>query len=77
MCLDRNTGDVLWQKVANEAVPHESLHPTNTYASSSVTTDGKYLYASFGSYGVYCYDLDGEFKWTRDLGEMRTRNSPL
>ena len=75
MCLDRNTGDVLWQKVANEAVPHESLHPTNTYASSSVTTDGKYLYASFGSYGVYCYDLDGDLKWTRDLGEMQTRNS--
>ena len=75
LCLDCNTGEVLWQRVANEAVPHESLHPTNTYASSSATTDGQYLYASFGSFGIYCYDLDGDLKWTRDLGEMQTRNS--
>jgi len=75
LCLDRNTGEVLWERVANEAVPHESLHSTNTYASSSATTDGKYLYAFFGSFGVYCYDLEGELKWSRDLGEMQTRNS--
>lgn len=73
-CLDRNTGNILWKKTAAELVPHEGKHPTNTYASCSPTTDGKHLYVSFGSRGLYCYDLDGNLIWTRDLGQMQTRN---
>ena len=72
-CLDRNTGDVLWEKTAREAAPHEGMHDTNSYASGSPTTDGKFLYGSFGSHGVYCYDLDGNLIWERDLGDMETR----
>jgi outer membrane protein assembly factor BamB len=74
ICLDRNTGDVLWEKTAREAAPHEGMHDTNSYASGSPTTDGKFLYASFGSHGVYCYDLDGNLIWEKDLGDMETRN---
>lgn len=73
ICLDRNTGDILWQKTAREAAPHEGMHDTNSYASGSPTTDGKFLYVSFGSHGVYCYDLDGKKIWERDLGDMETR----
>ena len=62
------------RSVAREAAPHEQLHETNTYASGSPTTDGKLLYASFGSFGIYCYDLDGNRMWERDLGDMHTRN---
>ncbi|MBM3460294.1 MAG: hypothetical protein FJX77_17380, partial [Armatimonadetes bacterium] len=32
------------------------------------------VYASFGSHGVYCYDLQGNKKWEKDLGRMQTRN---
>ncbi|MDA7980688.1 MAG: PQQ-like beta-propeller repeat protein [Pirellulales bacterium] len=74
LCLDRNTGETIWQKTANEVVPHEGKHGDNTYASASPTTDGENLYVSFGSRGVYCFDLDGNKKWSRDLGKMRTRN---
>lgn len=73
ICLDRKTGDRLWERVAREDVPHEKLHPTNTYASGSPTTDGKFLYVSFGSFGIYCYDFDGNLRWQRDLGDMHTR----
>lgn len=73
MCLDRQTGSTRWRHVACEAVPHEGRHPTNSYASGSPTTDGKRLYVSFGSRGIYCYDLDGVLLWQRDLGDMRTR----
>ena len=59
-CLDRETGAVRWQRVAREVVPHEGRHSTNTYASASPTTDGRRLYVSFGSQGIFCYDLDGE-----------------
>ena len=71
---DRNTGQVLWQRVAIEQVPHEGKHETNTYAAGSPTTDGQRLYFSFGSRGTFCYSLDGELIWKIDLGAMRTRN---
>jgi outer membrane protein assembly factor BamB len=73
-CLDRATGKVLWQKVAREEVPHEGIQPNNTYASSSPITDGQDVIAFFGSHGLYCYDFDGNLKWSKDLGRMQTRN---
>ncbi len=75
LCLSRNDGSVIWQKEVQRAVPHEGLHDTNTYSSPSAVTDGRRLYASFGSFGIYCLTLDGDIIWSRDLGEMRTRNA--
>jgi outer membrane protein assembly factor BamB len=73
LCLDRNTGKVLWEKLAAEKVPHEGTHESHSYCAGSPTTDGKYLYASFGSFGTYCYNFDGNLKWSRDLGPIHTR----
>ncbi|MEZ6067335.1 MAG: PQQ-binding-like beta-propeller repeat protein [Planctomycetaceae bacterium] len=73
LCLDRATGETLWSRVAREEVPREGMHQTNSYASSSPMTDGERLYVSFGSRGIYCFTLEGEPIWDRDLGEMRTR----
>ncbi len=75
VCLDRKTGKTLWQKTASESLPHEGHHPTSSFASYSPVTDGKYVWASFGSRGVHCYDVDGNHKWSRDLGKMKTRNA--
>jgi outer membrane protein assembly factor BamB len=75
MCLDRQTGKTLWQQTATSQIPHEGGHATNTFASGSPITDGKHVWASFGSYGIYCYDMDGNQKWSRDLGDMQTRAS--
>ncbi len=74
MCLDRTTGDTLWERIATTATPHEGTHNTNNYASASPTTDGEHVYAHFGSQGLYCYTLDGERVWDRDFGDMQTRN---
>lgn len=73
ICLDRHTGQEKWRKTATEAVPHEGHHNTHSYAAGSPATDGKRLYASFGSFGVFAYDLDGKELWKRDFGRMRTR----
>lgn len=70
VCLDRVTGRTLWQKTAREEVPHEGTHPNHGFASYSPVTDGTHVWASFGSRGVHCYDLNGEHKWSRDLGRM-------
>lgn len=74
MCVDRQTGETRWQHVAKEEVPHEGHHPDGSFASASPTTDGKQLYVSFGSRGIYCYDLEGHQKWSRDFGRMTIFN---
>jgi outer membrane protein assembly factor BamB len=72
LCLDRQTGKVLWHQVAREVVPHEGFKPNDgSFASSSPVTDGQHVFAYFGSRGLHCYDLDGQLKWSQDLGRMR------
>lgn len=73
VCLDRATGRLLWQRTTREEVPHEGHHPEHGFASYSPVTDGQYVWAAFGSRGVHCYSLDGEHKWSRDLGRMTTK----
>lgn len=75
LCLDRKTGKLLWQRTAKVAVPHEGYHRAyGSFASNSPVTDGKYLYVSFGSRGIYCYDFNGKLIWEKDLNvQMRMR----
>lgn len=75
MCLDRKTGKVLWQRTAATASPHEGYHTTyGSFASNSPVTDGKRVYAFFGSRGMYCYDMNGTLIWQKNLGvRMRMR----
>lgn len=73
LSFDRASGKLRWRQVAAEKVPHEGHHPTHTYAAGSPTTDGRHLYVSFGSFGIYCYDLKGKLVWQRDLGRLATR----
>jgi outer membrane protein assembly factor BamB len=72
LCLDRKTGKILWQQVAREEVPHEGvMQNEGSYASPSGLTDGRRVFAYFGSRGLYCYDLAGNPQWNQDLGKMR------
>jgi outer membrane protein assembly factor BamB len=74
ICLGKMTGKVLWERTAITTAPHEGYHHMyGSFASNSPVTDGKYLYAFFGSRGVYCYDLDGKLIWQKDLGRMKMR----
>ncbi len=75
LCLDRATGKVLWEKAAREEVPHEGHHQDHGFASSSPVTDGQWVWAFFGSRGLHAYDFEGNLKWSKDLGRMRTRNA--
>ena len=76
LCFDRSDGNLVWQKTATRAKPHQGTHPTNGFASASPCTDGKHVYAHFGSRGLFCYTMDGKLKWSRtDFEPMITRNS--
>lgn len=72
--INRMNGDVVWRKTAIETTPHEGTHPDGTWASNSPITDGERLYVFFGSRGIFCYNLDGELLWSKDLGDQKTRN---
>jgi outer membrane protein assembly factor BamB len=72
VCMDRNTGKILWEKTACEVLPHQGHQPTHGFASFSPVTDGKYVWANFGSRGLYCYDFDGKLVWKKDLVKMKS-----
>lgn len=74
-CLDRVTGKLKWERTAVEELPHEGHHGDNSFATASPTTDGERVYVSFGSRGLYCYDIEGELKWKRPLENVSTRLS--
>ncbi len=69
LSLDRESGKELWRRTATERIPHEGHHGHNDFASASPTTDGERLYCWFGSAGLFCYDLEGNKLWDRDLGK--------
>jgi outer membrane protein assembly factor BamB len=69
-CLDKHTGKILWERTAHEGVPRVKRHMKSTHANPTPATDGKRLVVSFGSEGLYCYDLDGKLLWKGDLGML-------
>ena len=75
LAINRTDGSVLWQKTLREVAPHEGTHRDATYASNSPVTDGEFVYAYFGSRGLYCVDMDGNVKWEKDVGTMYKSNT--
>jgi outer membrane protein assembly factor BamB len=67
-CLDKNTGKVLWERAAHEGVPKMKRHPKASHANSTPATDGRHVVAFFGSEGLFCFDLEGNLVWRKDLG---------
>ena len=73
VCLDRNTGDTIWKKTVIETVPHQRHHGDHGHNSYSPVTDGKYVWANFGSRGMYCYDVSGNQIWKQEIGNYDIR----
>jgi outer membrane protein assembly factor BamB len=73
MAFDRKSGALRWKSVVHEEMPHEGVQQNNSYASASLLTDGKRIYAFFGSRGLYALDLSGKTLWEKQLGRMQTR----
>ena len=70
-CFNNNTGDLLWEKTAYTGVPKVKRHPKSTHANCTPATDGKHLVVFFASEGLYCYDMEGELLWSKDLGRLQ------
>ncbi len=67
--IDRKDGRVAWETAIEYTEP-EPTHDDSPYASASPVTDGERIVVSYGSAGVFAYDLDGKEIWRRDLGKF-------
>ena len=72
VCLDRESGKILWQSTAWEGTPYDNRHRKSSYAASTPATDGKLVYAFFGTEGIYAYDFKGNLAWKAQLGKLGT-----
>lgn len=68
--VDKSTGEINWETTVKEEMPLERTHKLGSWASNSPVTDGKHIYAYFGSRGLYCLDFEGNILWERDFGQM-------
>ena len=69
--VDRETGKIKWEKTVASEMPIEDTHKLGSWASNSPCTDGKFIYAYFGSRGIFCLDFDGNVHWQKDFGQIQ------
>jgi len=68
--LDKESGEIIWERTAHEGVPKDKRHIKATYANATPVTDGRFVIAMFGSEGLFAFDDDGVALWHKDLGRL-------
>ncbi len=72
VCVDRQSGKVLWSKEFKAVLPEDPYQgagvPAHGYASHTPTSDGERIYAFFGKGGVVALDLEGNELWQASVG---------
>ncbi|MBN1996879.1 PQQ-binding-like beta-propeller repeat protein [candidate division KSB1 bacterium] len=69
-CIDKKSGEILWQQTAFTGIPQVERHVKSSHATCTPVVDGRYVLAFFGSEGLYCYALEGGLKWKKDFGYL-------
>ncbi len=72
MAYDTRNGALVWSRTAFAGRVYDDRHRASSYASPTPVTDGEAVYAYFGAEGVFTYDLSGEPRWQRDLGDIKS-----
>ena len=70
LAVDAVSGGIVWERTVHEGPVYDNRHRKNTYASATVVTDGRMVYASFESEGLYAFDMDGNLEWKASFGGM-------
>lgn len=73
--IDRKTGKIIWEKSVTREMPLEGTHNLGSWASNSPCTDGEFIYAYFGSRGLFCLDFNGNIVWKSDFGQLQKNMS--
>jgi outer membrane protein assembly factor BamB len=72
LCLDWDTGKLLWQREVHKGPPASTVHVKNTYASETPVTDGERVYAYFGNVGIFCFTMEGKELWSKKWSSFKT-----
>jgi outer membrane protein assembly factor BamB len=67
IAYNRADGKQVWETFAPGGAI-DRPHVKNGYTSATPATDGERIYVSFGSRGLFAFDLNGAQVWQRDLG---------
>jgi outer membrane protein assembly factor BamB len=70
--FDLTSGKLVWERTAYDGPVYDNRHKRGSYASPTPVTDGKRVYAYFGSEGIYAYDFSGKLAWKADIGDIAT-----
>jgi outer membrane protein assembly factor BamB len=70
LAIDAQSGRIEWERTAYDGLMFDDRHRKNTYASPTLITDGRLVYAFFESLGIYAYDFEGRLQWQRSLGAI-------
>jgi hypothetical protein len=69
LAFRRSDGKQLWETfVPTTGVEH--VYPKNSRASATAATDGKLVYASFGTHGLAAFDFAGKMVWHTPVGRL-------
>ena len=69
LAFRRSDGKQLWETFApSEGI--ELIYPKNSHASATPVTDGKLVYASFGTHGLVAVDFNGKVVWHTPVGQL-------
>ncbi|MEX2662690.1 MAG: PQQ-binding-like beta-propeller repeat protein [Vicinamibacterales bacterium] len=69
LAFRRSDGKQLWETfVPTDGVEH--VYPKNSRASATAATDGKLVYASFGTHGLAAFDFAGKMVWHTPVGKL-------
>lgn len=67
LAINATTGRIAWERTAYDGVMVDDRHRKNTFASPTMATDGRLVFAFFESLGLFAYDFEGRLQWHADL----------
>lgn len=75
ICMNRTTGVEMWRRIVFDGMPHQGHHRKGGFASQSPVTDGQHVYSYFGSFGLYCFDFEGNLVWKKTFEPQAMEDS--
>lgn len=67
-CLDRRTGEILWDVALKSIDAPEPVHVFNSWATPTPAAEGNLLWCDFGGMGTWCLDgTGGRVVWQRTI----------
>lgn len=74
LCLDLESGRIVWERQVHEGPPKNPVHVKNSFASETPVTDGERVYCLFGNVGLFCLDFEGHEIWRQPIPTTETRH---